>query len=313
MRIWLYKCFEKKERAHNKTLKYVLCGSCNMKEGDIMDVASYLAEDIKDADITSEALLSDEKARAQIVAKQDCVVAGLKEAMEIFRYLGLDVEGGIVDGETASKGDIILTVKGKAKKILAGERLSLNFLARMSGIATETRMLVEKCKKLNPNLKIAATRKTTPGFRIFEKKAVVLGGGFDHRYGLDDAFLIKDNHLKLVPSITDAIKLAKDSEYGRKGKDVEIEVESLDDAQKAVKAQADIIMLDNMSFEAAKEAYIRIKEENSDIVVEVSGGVNPDNIEDYAEHADRISLGYLTHSIKAVDFSLEIVDVLGRK
>ncbi len=271
-----------------------------------MDVAYYLAEDIKSSDITSEVLLSEEKAKAIILAKQNCVIAGLSEAIEIFRHLKLDVKTDTGDGRIASKGDTILTIEGRAKDILAGERLALNFLARMSGIATETRELVEKCRKINSNVRIAATRKTTPGFRAFEKKAVVLGGGEPHRYGLDDAFLIKDNHLKLVPSIQEAINRAKNSEYAQKGKKVEIEVESLDDALDAVKAQADIVMLDNFGPKEAKEAYLRIKEANRDVVVEISGGVTPKNIEGYAEHADMISLGYLTHSIRAIDFSLKI-------
>lgn len=277
-----------------------------------MDVASFLAEDIKNSDITSEMLLSEKKARAIIIGKQDCVIAGLEEAIEIFSYLGLDVKTDAGDGIKAFKGDVILTIEGRAKDILAGERLALNFLGRMSGIATETRKLVDKCRKINPEVKIAATRKTTPGFREFEKKAVVLGGGEPHRYRLDDAFLIKDNHLKLLPSIEEAVLRAKKSEYAQKGKKVEIEVESLEDAVKAVKAGADIVMLDNMGSKDAKEAYIKIKGTNRDVIVEISGGVTPDNIEEYAEHADMISLGYLTHSIKAVDFSLEITEVLGK-
>jgi len=275
-----------------------------------MDVATFLAEDIKKADITSEALLGEEKARAVIVSKMDCVIAGIEEAMEIFQFLKLVVTPKTSDGKSASKGDIILKIEGRAKNILAGERLALNFMGRMSGIATETRRLVDICRKINPNVRIAATRKTTPGFREFEKKAIVLGGGEPHRYCLDDAFLIKDNHLNLMPSIEVAVERAKNSAYGQKGKKVEIEVENLDDAQKAVFAGADIIMLDNMSPENAKNAYLKIKEINPNVVVEISGGVTPDNIEIYAEHADRISLGYLTHSIKAMDLSLEIVEVL---
>jgi nicotinate-nucleotide pyrophosphorylase (carboxylating) len=275
-----------------------------------MDMEGYLAEDIETVDITSEALLSEEKAKAIIIAKQDCILAGLEEAMEVFNYLGLDVKSEIEDGKEASKGEILLTIEGRAKDILAGERLALNFLARMSGIATETGKLVEKCRKISPTVEVAATRKTTPGFRAFEKKAVKLGGGEPHRYGLSDAFLIKDNHLKLVPSIEDAVKRARDSEYAKQGKKVEIEVENLQDAQKAAKAGADIVMLDNFTPKDAKDAYINIKETTNEVFVEISGGVNPENILDYVEHADRISLGYLTHSIKAMDFTLEIVEIL---
>ncbi|UCG71194.1 MAG: carboxylating nicotinate-nucleotide diphosphorylase [Thermoplasmata archaeon] len=275
-----------------------------------MDVESFLAEDIRESDITSEALLSEEKAKAQILAKKESIIAGLTEAIEIFSYFDLDVKTDVSDGERVSKGDIILTIEGRAKDILAGERLALNFLARMSGIATETRSLVDKCEKINPNVKIAATRKTTPGFREFEKKAVVIGGGESHRFRLDDAFLIKDNHLMLVPSIKEAVARAKNSEPAKLGKKVEIEVESLDNAIEAVEAKADIVMLDNMSNQDAMNAYLRIKEINPDVVVEISGGVRPENIESYAKHADMISLGYLTHSVPAMDFSLEIIQVL---
>lgn len=274
-----------------------------------MDVVGFIKEDIVICDITSEALLGEEWARAEIVTKQDCVIGGLSQAVEIFRYFGLDVKNEAVDGESVSKGKVVLTIEGRAKDILAGERLSLNFLARMSGIATETRMLVDKCQKINSNVEIAATRKTTPGFRVFEKRAVELGGGYPHRYHLDDAFLIKDNHLALVPSIKEAVGRAKSSKFAKQGKKVEIEVENLKDALAAVEEGADIVMLDNMSPEEAKWAYLAIKEKNKDVIVEISGGITPDNIEKYAAHADMISLGYLTHSISAVDFSLDLVKI----
>ncbi len=274
-----------------------------------MDVKFFISEDIESADITSEALLSDEIAKGSIIAREDCVVAGLSEAMEIFTYFGLDVSSNVSDGDTISMGDIILEVTGKAKDILAGERLALNFMGRMSGIATETRKLVDACKKINPIAQIAATRKTTPGFRFFEKKAVILGGGYPHRMRLDDAFLIKDNHLKMVPTIEEAISRAKTSKYGAQGKVVEIEVESFEDAKKAAEAGAHVIMLDNMTPEQAKMAYYKIKNINNEILVEISGGITPENIHEYAPFADRISLGYLTHSISACDFSLEFSEI----
>ncbi len=272
-----------------------------------MDVAYFIYEDIESADITSEALLTDEIAKGQIFAKEDCVVSGLSEAKEIFSHFGLNVNSDFLDGNRVSKGEIILTVEGRAKDILAGERLALNFLARMSGIATETRKLVDICSKINPNVKVAATRKTTPGFRVFEKKAVKLGGGFPHRMRLDDAFLIKDNHLKLVPSLEEALNRAKNSTYAQEGKIIEIEVENLDDALIAARGKADIIMLDNMTPEDTEVAYKQIKEVNESILIEISGGITPENIAKYAAFADRISLGYLTHSVSACDFSLQIV------
>jgi nicotinate-nucleotide pyrophosphorylase (carboxylating) len=274
-----------------------------------MDVKFFISEDIESADITSEALLSEERANGRIIAREDCVVAGLSEAMEIFSYFELEVSSEVSDGDRVSKGDVILNVNGRAKDILAGERLALNFLARMSGIATETRKLVDECKKINPIVQVAATRKTTPGFRFFEKKAVILGGGYPHRMRLDDAFLIKDNHLKMIPSIEEAISRAKNSRYAAEGKMVEIEVETFDDAQKAAEAGAHVIMLDNMTPEQAKMSYYKIKNIDRDILVEISGGITPENIQEYAAYADRISLGYLTHSISAVDFSMEFSDI----
>lgn len=275
-----------------------------------MDVEMFLSEDIETVDITSEALLGEESSHAQIMAKEDCIAAGLEEAQAIFSYLGLDVKRPVDDGESIGKGQVVLSISGRTKSILAGERLALNFITRMSGIATETKNLMEKCEKINPNVRVAATRKTTPGFRFFEKKAVKLAGGDPHRYGLSDAFLIKDNHLKMVPSIDEAVKRARESRWGREGRRVEIEVEGIKDAEDAAKAGADIIMLDNFDPEKAAEGYSAIKKINSEIMVEISGGVNPDNIEKYAACADRISLGYLTHSIRSVDFSLEILEKL---
>jgi nicotinate-nucleotide pyrophosphorylase (carboxylating) len=274
-----------------------------------MDVKFFISEDIESADITSEALLYEERANGRIIAKEDCVVAGLSEAMEIFSYFELEVSSEVSDGDRVSKGDVILNVNGRAKDILAGERLALNFLARMSGIATETRKLVDECKKINPMVQVAATRKTTPGFRFFEKKAVILGGGYPHRMRLDDAFLIKDNHLKMIPSIEEAISRAKNSRYAAEGKIVEIEVETFDDAQKAAEAGAHVVMLDNMTPEQAKMSYYKIKNIDREILVEISGGITPENIQEYAAYADRISLGYLTHSISAVDFSMEFSEL----
>jgi nicotinate-nucleotide pyrophosphorylase (carboxylating) len=168
---------------------------------------------------------------------------------------------------------------------------------------------VDACKKINPMVQVAATRKTTPGFRFFEKKAVILGGGYPHRMRLDDAFLIKDNHLKMVPTIEEAISRAKTSKYGVQGKVVEIEVETFEDAQRAADAGAHVVMLDNMTPEQAKMCYYKIKNINEDILVEISGGITPENIQEYAPYADRISLGYLTHSISACDFSMEFSEL----
>ena len=266
----------------------------------------FLDEDVGHGDITTQALAGEEIAEAVILAKQDCVVAGMGAAAEIFSHVGLDANIVIADGQRAEDGDTVIIVRGKAAALLSSERLALNFIQRLSGIATQTRNLVDACRKINPEVNVAATRKTTPGLRKLEKDAVELGGGMRHREGLYDQYLIKDNHLKLVGSITDAVERAR--AHG-KSKIVEVEVVDLAGAEEAARIGADIIMLDNMAPGMAREAATAIRKLNPKITVEVSGGINPDNILQYAEFADVISLGWLTHSVRAIDFSLEIVEM----
>lgn len=264
----------------------------------------FLREDLGKGDITSKALIGKEKATAVIIAKEDCVLAGLEEATNIFQLLGLKTSTVFVDGQRVHKGDQVLRVEGRAKSVLAGERVALNFLMRMSGIATQTRELVDKCKKINEDVTVAATRKTTPGFRYYEKKSVTLGGGHPHRYCLDSEYLIKDNHLVIVGSISEAVGKAKAK---AKGKDVEIEVKTEEEAVEAAKSGAEIIMLDNMPPEMGMKAAERIRS-ICDAKIEVSGGVTPENIEQFATYADMVSLGWLTHSYRSMDFSLEIIE-----
>ena len=206
-------------------------------------------------------------------------------------------------GDAIKKRKPVLEIKGTVRSILKAERLALNIIGRMSGIASETKILVERCKKINPRVTIAATRKTTPGFRSFEKKAVMLGGGMPHRYGLYDAVLIKDNHLKIIGSVEEAIKKVKKK---IPDKIIEIEVENESDALIAATMRADVIMLDNLNPKSGQRIARKVREINPDIIIEVSGGITPTNIENYASFADRISLGYLTHSVRNKDFSLEI-------
>ncbi|MCX6651369.1 MAG: carboxylating nicotinate-nucleotide diphosphorylase [Methanomassiliicoccales archaeon] len=269
---------------------------------DLIDL--YLQEDLGEGDITSQALVDDREGRAAIAAGQDGTLAGLEEAVEVFRRTGCQCRQLAKDGEAVKEGQVVLEISGPLKGILAGERLALNFIMRMSGVATLTRQVVGSCKKANPNVVVAATRKTTPGFRRFEKKAVRLGGGDPHRFGLDDAFLIKDNHLTIVGSVFQAVKKARSHSFGKK---VEIEVESLEQAQEAARASADIIMLDNMTPSQAKECYLAVKAIDQKILVEVSGGITLKSAKDYAHYADVISMGALTHSAPAVHFSLHIV------
>jgi len=265
------------------------------------DIDLFLKEDLgEEGDITSNALLKDEEGVAYIKANDNCLLAGIEEAKEVFERLGCKVNLLKKDGDEVKAGEKIMEIEGKAKSILAGERLALNFLGRMSGIATLTHELTKICRKKNPNIWIAATRKTTPGFRKYEKKAVKIGGGYPHRMGLYDGVLIKDNHLVCIP-LREAIRKAK--KLGRK---VEVEVESIEDAVIAAEEGADIIMLDNMPPAKGKLAVSKIKEINPEIKIEVSGGITPENITNYT-FADIISLGWLTHSVKSKDFSLEMV------
>lgn len=270
---------------------------------DEIDV--YLKEDLGDkGDITSQSLLTDEKVKGKILCKQNCIVAGLEESKKTFEKLGVKIKFNVKDGDKIKKGWIVAEVTGSALAILKGERLALNFIGRMSGIATETKKIVDKCKKINPNINIAATRKTTPGFRKFEKKAVVIGGGKPHRFGLYDAIIIKDNHIKIMGSVENAIQKIKNK---IKDEPIEIELQNEKEAITAAKLNVDVIMLDNFTYKNAKITSEKIKKINPKILIELSGGINQKNISDYASFSDRISLGYLTHSIKSIDFSLEII------
>ena len=264
----------------------------------------FLAEDIGSGDITSELIVpAGLRARGSIGAKQRCVLAGASEACEVFEGLGAKAVMKRKDGSLVGKGDVVLTVAGPARSLLSGERLALNFIMRMSGIATVTRDLVDRCRKHSPDVRVAATRKTVPGFREFEKKAVVLGGGDPHRFGLDDGVLIKNNHIRIAGGVGEALRRARASSFTKK---VEIEVEGGEDALAALEGGADIIMLDNFAPGEARKLYGELKARRPEVVVEVSGGITPDNIEKYARAADVISVGWITHSVRAADFSMTI-------
>ncbi|MGD1060390.1 MAG: carboxylating nicotinate-nucleotide diphosphorylase [Methanomassiliicoccales archaeon] len=269
-------------------------------------IAEYLDEDVGFGDITSDVLIADETGSARVTANEECILAGLDEATEVFREMGVTTYPMTRDGERVAKGEDVLVLEGPLKKILLGERLALNFLMRMSGIATATHGIIRECHKHNPNVKIAATRKTTPGFRVYEKKAVQLGGGDPHRYRLDDAILIKDNHLRVVGSISQAVAKAKTVSFTKK---VEIEVSTTEHAVEAAKAGADIVMLDNMRPEQVEVAYLAVKKLNDQALVEVSGGLTPETAPLYARNADVLSLGWITHSVRAMNFNLEVTSV----
>ncbi len=269
------------------------------------DIDLYLNEDLGEiGDITTENLFKDETGKAKIIAKERCIVSGLSEAEKVFKKTGAKFLPQVKDGEEVNKKQIVAYVEGKIRSILIGERLALNFICKMSGITTKTKKLTDKCRKMNPDVSIAATRKTTPGFRKYEKKAVEIAGGDPHRFGLFDAVLIKDNHLKVTKSISKTIKKIKEK---TKNKIIEIEIQNINDAIEAAKMGVDFIMIDNQSPGESKKIAEKIREINPNIKIEISGGITPENITEYASFADRISLGYLTHSIKSMDFSLEII------
>ena len=267
-------------------------------------IREFLREDIGSGDITSNLVIPpDMMAKGQILCKEPCILAGVEEACLVFEELGANVTYAKRDGAPAKKGEVILKVNGHARALLAGERLALNLIMQLSGIATQTKELVRRCRKVNRRVKVAATRKTTPGFREFEKRAVSLGGGNPHRFGLFDAILIKNNHIRLAGGIKEALGAAK---LGSGSKRVEIEVESPQQAFEALENGADVIMLDNFKPADAKILYTRLKKKRPSVTIEVSGGITPENITQYAKAADVISLGRLTYSVRSVDFSMRI-------
>jgi nicotinate-nucleotide pyrophosphorylase (carboxylating) len=266
-----------------------------------------LAEDIGQGDITAALVPKNLTVKAVVIAKETGIAAGIEEATILAEYLGLKVKAKVADGDKIKNKQVLMELSGDTQTILSVERTLLNLLSRMSGIATKTRLLTEKLQKINAKAKIAATRKSAPGLLYFDKKAVVIGGGDPHRLHLDDMVLIKDNHLVIVGSVEEAVKKAKATvSFSKK---IEVEVTSVQDALKAAKAGADIVMLDNFSPKQVKDASERLRNAGFDkVLLEISGGITAENLLDYATaQVGVISLGELTHSVKALDMSLEIV------
>lgn len=267
-----------------------------------MDLKQFLEEDIGQGDITTDIFVPDIPGKASIICEEDAVVAGLEEASEIFRLLGVNTDMPVSDGAAVSKDSVVMTLNGPLKGILTGERTALNFLMRMSGIATETRDLVKTVHAVDPELRIAGTRKTTPGFRYFEKKAITLGGGWPHRSGLYDMIMIKDNHILASGGFENILDRVKDVPDDIK---IEIEVTNMEDGVLAAKNGADIIMADHMSPGDTRALRDAVRSIDKNILVEASGNITRENIIDYAGCADIVSLGSLTHSSKAIHFSLD--------
>ncbi|RZN15666.1 MAG: carboxylating nicotinate-nucleotide diphosphorylase [Methanosarcinales archaeon] len=262
-------------------------------------IAEDLGEDIYPG------IAGNRHCRAVIKANEPGVIVGISEACQIFKYFdNTEITHRVTDGVSVEKNTIILETSGRADGILKGERLALNFIGRMSGIAT----LTNTFKKLSGKTVIAATRKTTPGFRKFEKKAVILGGGDPHRYNLSDMVMVKDNHIKLL-GIEQAVKNAKKiAGFTRK---IEIEIEQIKDAVLVARLGVDIIMLDNCTPEQIRTVMELLEKENlrEKITLEASGNINTKNIKEYtATGVDVISIGSLTHSAAWLDVSMSILD-----
>lgn len=265
-------------------------------------IRQALQEDITSEDITTNAVMREEKqGEVQLLCKEDGVIAGLAVFARVFTLLdpGTETEFYVQDGETVQKGQLLGVIRGDIRVLLSGERTALNYLQRMSGIATYTRQIADLLK--DSKTKLLDTRKTTPNMRIFEKYAVKVGGGYNHRYNLSDGILLKDNHIAAAGGVKEAIQMAK--EYAPFVRKIEIEVETLDMVQEAVDAGADIIMLDNMTPENMKAAVELI---DGRAETECSGNVTRENIERLISiGVDYISSGALTHSSPILDLSLK--------
>jgi nicotinate-nucleotide pyrophosphorylase (carboxylating) len=265
----------------------------------LIELDRWLAEDVGDGDLTSLALIDeDATCTGRIVVKEPGVVCGLAVAAEVFKRLGLELEPLVEDGDWAEPGPVA-RVEGSARAVLAGERLALNLIGRLSGIATLTRRYVDAVE--GTGAVILDTRKTIPGLRVLEKHAVACGGGQNHRFGLYDGILIKDNHLRLAAvSLGEALARAKETRL-----DVEVECDTLDQVREALAAGADEILLDNMTVTKLREAVALT---SGRARLEASGGVTLETVRAIAETGvDSISVGALTHSARALDASLEVV------
>ncbi|MEK6682655.1 MAG: carboxylating nicotinate-nucleotide diphosphorylase [Nitrospirota bacterium] len=265
-------------------------------------VRQALSEDIGSGDVTTEAIVPERAAAiGRIVLEEDAVIAGIPIAEEVFRQLNGNVRfTSCKDGVRVKKGTTILKIRGSARALLAGERTALNILQRLSGIATLTAHFVKEIA--GTKAKIADTRKTTPCLRIFEKYAVAIGGGHNHRFGLYDAVMIKDNHIMVAGSIKKAVAMTRQNiPHTMK---IEVETTNLKEVKDALTSGTDIIMLDNMSIPMMKKAVAMI---NKKAVVEASGNINQKNVREVAlTGVDIISIGALTHSYKSISMSMEI-------
>lgn len=279
-----------------------------LENGELLPaIGDFLAEDIGRGDVTTRATVAgDTRGQGRFLAKEQLVICGLDVAEAVFFHLDPDsseIETTYNEGDEVESGTVFGTLKGYADVLLTGERVALNLIQRMSGIATLTRAYVNAVE--GTGAQIVDTRKTTPGLRMIEKYAVTVGGGKNHRMGLDDGVLIKDNHIALAGGITEAVSSAK-AQVGHLHK-IEVEITNWAQLREAIEAGAEIVMLDNQTPEEAAKLVAMARDMNPNVLIEASGGMDLDRVRLYAEAGvDLISVGRLTHSARAVDISFKI-------
>ena len=279
-----------------------------LDNGDLIaSISEFLSEDLGRGDITTQSTVPDEAmGTGRFLAKESLIVCGLDVAEAVFASLDPDnpeLERVFNDGDEVDAGTVFATLKGFADVLLAGERVALNLMQRMSGVATLTRQFVKAIE--GTNAKIVDTRKTTPGLRMLEKYAVTVGGGKNHRLGLDDGVLIKDNHIALAGGVKEAVLAAK-AKVGHLHK-IEVEISNWAQLREAILAGADIIMLDNQTPEEAAKLVEMAHSMNPSVLLEASGNMNLDTVLSYAQAGvDLISVGKITHSARAMDISFKI-------
>ena len=271
------------------------------------EIERFLQEDISNGGITSDLFIDPNSiSDAQILSREHGLLSGRNELTQIFDYFNIKSNWSFQDGEYFDSNTQIVKLNGSSKSLLLSERVSLNLLGHMSGIATSTNHAVTITKKISPNTNISATRKTLPGLRKYEKYSVIVGGGLPHRYDLNEMILIKDNHNKLITNLKESVNTARDKIDSNKK--IELEVDSLESALNAVDLDVDIILLDNMTPEDISKFILKLKQISEPPLTEASGGINFSNLESYAStQVDIISMGALTHSSKSIDFSLQII------
>lgn len=264
-----------------------------------------LQEDLGTGDLSSSIFPASSKTQAKIYAKEEGIVCGLEITKQVFLTIDEELEITLLyqDGEPVERGQVVMEIKGKVNSILKGERVALNFLQHLSGVATATNQLVRECEGLPT--KITDTRKTLPGLRMLQKYAVRMGGGQNHRFGLYDGVMLKDNHIAAAGGIKPAVEAARKN-IGHMVK-IEVECESLEQVREALEAGADVIMLDNMDLEEMSQA---VKIVDGKAILEASGGIKQGAVKAIAQTGvDVISVGAITHSVKALDFSLDLGDI----